>query len=258
MRSDPAQPGFDRADYTKLDDAELGRRHRRGDPRARDVLIERYLPFARRLARRHGHPGDPLFDDLCQVASLGLVKAVSRWDPDRGFAFTTFAFPTIRGELRRFLRDTTWAVRPPRDLMELALALRRARHQVRGAAGEATPHELAAHLGRSTEAVLEAMQAAKARSARTLDAPVLDDAPEGPTVEDGMGELDAGYARVEARDEIESLSRGLDRRARRIVQLRFDEGLLQAQIAERVGISQMHVSRTLRDSLEKLGSAAQR
>jgi RNA polymerase sigma-B factor len=243
--------------YSRLDDAELARRHRGGDGRARDVLIERYLPFARRLARRYGFRGDPLHDDLHQVAALGLVKAVSRWDPERGVPLTTFAFPTIHGELRRFLRDTTWAVRPPRELMQLVVSLRRARDHVVGAsAREATPRELAAHLGRSTEAVLEAMQAAQGRSARPLDDPVLDHASEGPTVEDAMGELDAGYAQVEDRDQIESLTCGLDHRARRVLQMRFDEGLLQAEIAERVGISQMHVSRTLRASLEKLGTAA--
>jgi RNA polymerase sigma-B factor len=257
MQPAPAQPGLVRAELSRLDDVELGRRHRRGDGRARDVLIERYLPFARRLARRYGRPSDPLHDDLHQVAYLGLVKAVSRWDPERGFPLTTYAYPTIHGELRRFLRDATWVVRPPRDLLELVLSLRGARERVGGAAqGEATPDELAEDLGRSTEAILEAMQAANGRSTRPLDGPVHEH--EGPTVEEVVGEPDAGYAQVEARDEIESLVRGLDRRSRRIVELRFDEDLLQAQIAERVGISQMHVSRTLRASLEKLGSAARR
>jgi RNA polymerase sigma-B factor len=257
MHPAPAQLALDRADLSRLDDVELGRRHRRGDGRARDILIERYMSFARRLARRYGRASDPLHDDLDQVAYVGLVKAVSRWDPERGFPLTTFAHPTIHGELRRFLRDATWAVRPPRDLLELVLSLRGARDRVGGATQvEATPGELAADLGRSTEAVLEAMQAANGRSTRPLDGPVHEH--EGPTIEDVMGELEAGYARVEARDEIESLTRGLDRRSRQILQLRFDEDLLQAQIAERVGISQMHVSRTLRASLEKLGSAPRR
>jgi RNA polymerase sigma-B factor len=250
-------PSPGRADYAGLDDVQLARRHRAGDARAREVLIERYLPLARSCARRYGRKRDSLTEDLHQVAALGLVKAVERWDAERGFALSSLAVPTIVGELRRYLRDTTWAVRPPRDLMELTLSVRRARDQLGEAlAREPTPSELAEHLGHSTKAVLEALHAAQGRTARALHGPGSDAASEGLAVEELVGGLDDGYARVEARDEIESLICALSHYARWIVRMRFDDDLFQEEIAERVGISQSHVSRTLRASLEVLRNRA--
>jgi len=241
-------PSTGSPDYATLDDVALARRHAAGDARAREVLIERHLPLARSCARRYGRRRDALADDLQQVAALGLVKAVDRWDPERGFALSSLAVPTIIGELRRYLRDTTWAVRPPRELMELTLSVRRAQDQLGEAlAREPTPSELAEHLGHPTETVLEALQAAQGRTARASD---------GLAVEELVGELDDGYAQVEARDEIDSLTATLSQYARRIVRMRFHGDLLQGEIAERVGISQTHVSRTLRASLEALRSRA--
>jgi RNA polymerase sigma-B factor len=250
-----SSPG--RPEYARLDDVALARRQRSGDTRAREVLIERHLPLARSCARRYGRRRDALAEDLQQVAALGLVKAVDRWDPERGFAFSSLAVPTIVGELRRYLRDTTWAVRPPRELMELSLAVRRARDQLGEAlAREPTPSELAEHLGHPTETVLEALQAAQGRTARALHGPGADAAGDGLAVEELLGGLDDGYAHVEARDEIDSLIATLSHYARRIVRMRFDGDLLQEEIAERVGISQTHVSRTLRASLQALRNRA--
>ncbi len=144
----------------------------------RQLMIERYLPLARSLALRYRRTSEP-FDDLFQVASVGLIKAVDRWDPDRGFAFSTYAVPTILGELRRYFRDFTWMVRPPRDVAELTLAIER----VRVTTGhELTERELAETLDRTPEAVGEAMQAARCRSASSLDSPALEDAPEPATI----------------------------------------------------------------------------
>jgi RNA polymerase sigma-B factor len=249
--------GVGRPDYSRIADRELGRRIRRGDGRARDVLIERYLPLARKLARRYRRPGEGLDDDLIQVASLGLVKAVHRWEPQRGFAFSSFAVPTILGELRRYLRDTTWAIRPPRELMELALAVERARDPLRARIGrEPTTTDLAEHLGRPREAVVRALHATKSRAASSLDSPAMDDPIDAPPIQEVIGDDDAGYAQVEAKHTVDRLTKVLDPRAREILQMRFGDDLYQAQIADRVGISQMHVSRTIRTSVEKMRAYA--
>jgi RNA polymerase sigma-B factor len=234
------------------DDQRLMRQHRRGDPRARATLIERYMPLAHGLAMRYRRGSDPV-DDLVQVACLGLVKAVDRWDPSRGFAFTSYAVPTILGELRHYFRDSAWAVRPPRELQELALSVERARERANDATGhEPTVAELAERLGQSSARVMQALEAAGARSARSLDAPVHDDENESATLGDLVGGNDRGYEQAEARATIERLVPLLDRRAREVLRLRFAEGLLQSDIADRIGCSQMHVSRILRRSLEKL------
>ena len=223
------------------DDRQLMRRHRDGDPRARATLIERHLPLAKNLALRYRLGAEPL-DDLVQVASVGLVKAVDGWDPERGFTFSTYAVPTILGELRRYFRDATWLVRPPRDLLELTLSVERARSRVNTTHGrEPTAADLAAHLGRSREAVLEALQAASGRSAYALEGPALQ-----------IGTADAEYERAEARATIAQLTARLDRRVREILHLRFGVDLLQNQIAAHVGCSQMQVSRIIRSSLEEL------
>jgi RNA polymerase sigma-B factor len=229
------------------------RLHRDGDPRAREILIERYLPLARLLARRYRGSGEPL-DDLVQVASLGLVKAVDRWDAERGLAFTTFATPTILGELRRYLRDLTWIVRPPRPVVELALATERARQPLRAAIGrEPTAGDLAAHLGRSAGDVRQALLAAGCRRAASLDCPVDDeDAGDVARVESA----DRDYEAVEARCGFDSLLSGLEPVAREVLTLRFEEDLLQREIAARIGNSQMHVSRLIRRSLRTLGAQA--
>jgi RNA polymerase sigma-B factor len=234
------------------EDVRLARRHRGGDRRAREILIARYLPLARNLASRYRGTPEP-FDDLVQVAALALVKAVDRWDPDRGLAFSSYAVPTILGELRRYFRDVTWAVRPPRALQELCLAVELARAELSSANGrEPTVADLAERVGRPLEEVLEALYATAGRSAHSLDAPVNKGEDDTATAVDLIGWDDLGYDQAEDRATVEHLTSVLDARAREILRLRFAEDLLQSEIAERVGCSQMHVSRILRSSLERL------
>ena len=233
-------------------DQRLMQRHRRGEHGARDQLIERYMPLARSLARRYRRASEPL-DDLVQVASVGLVKAVDRWDPDRGLAFSSYAVPTILGELRRYFRDSTWDVRPARDLQELCLAVEEAREAMWIELGRSpTVSDIAGHLGRAPEQVVEALQATEGRSVRSLDAPVHEEEGDSASAGDLIGHLDPEFDRVEAGVTIEHLTGILDERAREILRLRFRDDLLQSEIAERVGCSQMHVSRIIRSSLEKL------
>jgi RNA polymerase sigma-B factor len=228
------------------------RRHRNGDGRARDALIERYMPLARSLAVRYRRASEPL-DDLVQVASVGLVKAVDRWDPDRGLAFSSYAVPTILGELRRYFRDATWDVRPARDVQELCLSVEEARDALWADLGRSpTVADLAQRLHRSEEEVVEALQATEGRSARSLDAPVHEEEGDSATAGDLLGNDDVEYERVEAGITIERMTGILDDRAREILRLRFQEDMLQSEIAERVGCSQMHVSRIIRASLERL------
>ena len=234
------------------DDQRLMRRHQRGDAHARDELIERYMPLARSLALRYRRASEPL-DDLVQVAAVGLVKAVDRWDADRGLAFSSYAVPTILGELRRYFRDSTWDVRPARDLQELCLAVEEAREELWGELGRSpTVGDLATRLDRSPEEVVEALQATEGRSARSLDAPVHEEEGTSASAGDMIGIEDEEFERVEAGITIEKMTGILDERAREILRLRFQEDLLQSEIAERVGCSQMHVSRIIRASLERL------
>jgi RNA polymerase sigma-B factor len=236
----------------RCEDLRLIRRHRCGDRRARETLIRRYLPLARTLALRYRHAPEPT-DDLIQVASLALVKAVDRWDPDRGLAFATFAEPTILGEIRRYFRDLTWGVRPPRAVQELSLAVPRAHDQLAALLGrEPTVAELAERLGRTAQEVAEALEAVEARSLRSLDAPGGDDEHEFATAGHMIASADSEYRRVEDRIMFERRISRLDRRAREILRLRFEQDLRQADIAERVGVSQMHVSRLIRKSIDQL------
>jgi RNA polymerase sigma-B factor len=240
------------------DDQRLIRRHQGGDAHARDELIERYMPLARSLALRYRRASEPL-DDLVQVASVGLVKAVDRWDPDRGLAFSSYAVPTILGEIRRYFRDATWDVRPARDLQELCLAVEEAREKLWAQLGRSpTVADLAERLNRSPEEVVEALQATEARSARSLDAPVHEEEGDSASAGDLLGSDDAEFERVEAGITIERMTGILDERAREILRLRFQEDLLQSEIAEQVGCSQMHVSRIIRSSLERLYAYGER
>ena len=209
---------------------------------AREAMVRRYLPLARSLAWRYRHTHEPL-DDLVQVASVGLIKAVDRWDPDRGLAFSTFAVPTILGELRRHFRQFAWMVRPPRPVQELVLGLERERDRARNELGrEPTVQELAARLGRAPEEVGEALIASESRWTRSQQDLVPDDAAAD----------DAGLVAAEARATVQQLTHALDPRTREILRLRFEEDLLQRQIAERVGCSQMHVSRLIQRALDQL------
>ena len=230
------------------------RRVQCGDARAREALIERYMPLARSLALRYRRASEPL-DDLIQVASVGLVKAVDRWDPERGLAFSSYAVPTILGELRRYFRDSTWDVRPARDLQELCLAVEEARDELWLELGRSpTVADLAARVERAPEEVMEALQASDGRSLRSLDAPVHEEEGDSASAGDLIGRADPEFERVEAVATIEQMTAILDDRAREILRLRFEEDMLQSEIAARVGCSQMHVSRIIRSSLERLYS----
>jgi RNA polymerase sigma-B factor len=247
----------ERAARTAEDRRLLERYHRQGDRAARDAIVARFLPLARQLARRYSGAGEPL-DDLIQVASLGLVKAVDRFDPDRAVAFSSFAVPTILGELKRHFRDKGWSVRVPRDLQELALRLERVAEELsRELARAPTPAELAARLGVSEEDVLEAREAAHAYRAVSLDKPRTDDEDSGPNVADAMGGEDPGFGRAEDAATVDQLLRVLAPREREVLRLRFVEDLTQQEIGERIGVSQMHVSRLIRQAISRLGDAAQ-
>ena len=190
-RSASATP-IDRA-RRQREDQRLMRRVQTGDGRAREELIERYMPLSRSLALRYRRASEPL-DDLIQVASVGLVKAVDRWDPERGLAFSSYAVPTILGELRRYFRDSTWDVRPARDLQELCLALEEARESLWGELGrQPTVADLAARLDRQPEEIVEALQATEGRSVRSLDAPVHDEENDSASAGDLLGSEDEEF-----------------------------------------------------------------
>jgi RNA polymerase sigma-B factor len=236
------------------DPSELFKRWRQdGDVQARELLIRRFTPLARSLARRYAHTSEP-FEDLMQVASLGLLKAVDRFDPDRAIAFASFAVPTILGELRRYFRDSSWGVHIPRDLQERALKLGGAQEELTRRNGRApTVNELAVYLELGTEEVLDALQAAQAYDALPLDAPAgLRDMDEKMTLLDALGEDDERYEWVDLDATVATALKHLPLRERGIIRLRFIEELSQLEIARRIGISQMQVSRLLRQSLEQL------
>jgi RNA polymerase sigma-B factor len=246
----------ERAARTAEDRRLLERYHREGDKAAREAIVARFLPLARQLARRYSGAGEPL-DDLIQVASLGLVKAVDRFDPERAVAFSSFAVPTILGELKRHFRDKGWSVRVPRDLQELALKLERVAEELSRELSRApTPSELAERLGVSEEDVLEAREAAHAYRAVSLDRPRTEDDEGGPAVSDAMGDEDPGYGRAEDAATVDQLLRVLAPREREVLRLRFVEDLTQQEIGERIGVSQMHVSRLIRQAISRLGEAA--
>jgi RNA polymerase sigma-B factor len=227
-------------------------RTRIADAASHEQLVERYLPLADKLAFGYRHTSEP-FDDLVQVARVGLMKAARRWDPDRGLAFSTFAVPTITGELRRHFRDSTWMVRPPRDVQELGLAVQRVREQLcQELAREPSAHDVADHLGRPVEDVLEALVAKDGYHPASLDAPVGADEDSGTAAQDLLVDDRAGYSESEARILLAQLSAALDDREREILRLRFQEDLTQREIGERVGCSQMHVSRLIQDALSRL------
>ena len=222
------------------------------DPAVREELVERFMPLARRLASRYRGDREPL-DDLVQVASLGLVKALDRFDPERGVAFSSYAVPTILGELKRHFRDRGWSVRVPRDLQERIAKVEREAARLPAKLGRVpTVKEIADSLGLDAEEVLEAMQAGQAHHAMSLDAQHHGEEGEGIPLAERVGSEDPGYETVEYGVAIEDAVQSLSERDRIVLNLRFVEDLTQTQIAERVGVSQMHVSRILRTALERL------
>ena len=233
--------------------AELFRRwQERRDRGARDELIERFLPLARKLARRYASGNEP-FDDLVQVASLGRVKAVERFDPRRGFAFGSFAVPTIVGELKRYFRDTSWALHVDRSAQERARRMAAARREIRAERGcSPTVVELAEYLECSTEEVLDGLQIGEAYDTVSLDAPRPSEDPGTVSRLEAIGDEDERLQLVDDQATIFAAAQCLPERERQILFLRFSEDLTQTEIADRVGVSQMQVSRLLRRSLQRL------
>lgn len=231
----------------------------RGDMHARDALIRRFVPLAQHLARRYNHPGGEPLDDLAQVAMLGLIKAIDRFEPSRGFAFASFATPTILGELRRYFRDSTWSIHLPRQLQEDVLKVEQAT-QVLSTRLERAPtvEELAAHTRLDQESVVEALVAARGSQTRSLDAPSgsADDEDAGSTLGEQQGTLDRGYDAVEYGASAGLVVAALSPRDRDILRLRFVEDRTQSEIAEAVGLSQMQVSRVLAKCVRSMRDAA--
>ncbi|MFE2277337.1 RNA polymerase sigma factor SigF [Streptomyces sp. NPDC059454] len=216
----------------------------------RNRLVRMHLPLVEHLARRFRNRGEPL-DDLTQVATIGLIKSVDRFDPDRGVEFSTYATPTVVGEIKRHFRDKGWAVRVPRRLQELRLALTTATAELSQLHGRSpTVHELAEKLAISEEEVLEGLESANAYSTLSLDVPDTDD--ESPAVADTLGAEDEALEGVEYRESLKPLLEDLPPREKRILLLRFFGNMTQSQIAQEVGISQMHVSRLLARTLAQL------
>jgi RNA polymerase sigma-B factor len=234
------------------EDSQLFARHQRGDQAAREALVRRFMPLARSLARRYDRSSEP-FEDLLQVASLGLLKALDRFDPALGHPFASFAVPTILGEMRRHFRDAGWSVHVPRGSQERALKVRDAQERLANRRGRApTVNELAEYLELDTEEIIDALRAIQAYESLSLDAPRPGASDEVTTYGDAMGEEDERYELVELDATVTAVLGRIPMRERQILHMRFVEDLTQTEIATRLGISQMQVSRLLRRSLEQL------
>jgi len=217
----------------------------------RDRLVEMHLPLVEHLARRFRNRGEPL-DDLVQVATIGLIKSIDRFDIERGVEFSTYATPTIVGEIKRHFRDRGWAVRVPRRLQELRLQLTTATSELSQEHGRSpTVAELARRLKISEEEVLEGLESANAYSTLSLDVPEQGD-DEAPAVVDSLGSEDEALEGVEYRESLKPLLERLPAREKKILLLRFFGNMTQSQIASEIGISQMHVSRLLARTLAQL------
>jgi RNA polymerase sigma-B factor len=227
-----------------------------GDLEAREQIVLRFMPLARQLASRYRHTGE-LHDDLVQVACVGLLKAVDRFDVERGSGFAKYAVPTMLGELKRHFRDKGWSVRVPRATQERALKVGETMAELSGKLGRSPrPRDVATVLGLSVEDVLEAMEAATAYAATSLDAPRPGaEADDDWSYGQALADEELGYARVEFDESLRGTLEALPARDRLILHLRFERDLTQAEIADLVGISQMHVSRLLRRSLDRLGAS---
>ncbi len=222
------------------------------DQWARERLVERFLPLARKLARRYHGAHEPL-DDLVQVASLGLVKAIDRYDPDRGIAFSSFAVPTILGELKRYFRDAGWSIHVPRGTQELAIKVEQIQRRLTTHTGRPPTFDEIAQYGElSIEDVLDALEAAAAHHAVSLDVPREDGEGEIGTLADAIGEIDARFELVDTGMSIGEAAKQLSERERRVLAMRFIADRTQTQIAAEIGVSQMQVSRILRKSLARL------
>ncbi|HWL37341.1 MAG TPA: RNA polymerase sigma factor SigF [Frankiaceae bacterium] len=222
-----------------------------GDPEVRDELVRMHLPLVEYLARRFRNRGEPL-EDLVQVATIGLIKSIDRFDLERGVEFSTYATPTIVGEIKRHFRDKGWAIRVPRRLQELKLTLTKATGELSQTLGRSpTVSELATHLGLQEEEILEGLESANAYSAVSLDATDSGD-DDSPAVSDSLGMVDEALEGVEYRESLKPLLDKLPAREKKILVLRFFGNMTQSQIAAELGISQMHVSRLLARTLAQL------
>ena len=240
-----------------LSERELFRHVRAGDIRARDELTRRFMPLARSLAQRYQRSGEPL-DDLFQVASLGLVKAVDRFDPARQTAFSSYAVPTILGEIKRYFRDRTWAVRVPRGLQELSMrvdgAIDGLSEQCRR---QPSVSEIAVAVGATEEDVLEALQVGGAYRAVSFEAPSGGTGEDAATVADSVGIDEDGFERAEERATLDALLAAVSAREREVLAMRFEQDMTQAEIGAEIGVSQMQISRIIRQALQRLRDAAQ-
>jgi len=225
------------------------------DPLVREDIVERFLPLARSLALRYRGSTEQL-DDLFQVANLALVKALDRFDPGRGKPFVTFAAPTILGELRRHFRDRVWELRLPRDLQERTMEVQNAVKELSDELGRSpTVSEIAQRLEFSQEEIAEALQADEARRTLSLDVPTSRQDGESPPMAETVGHTEPGYEAIET--QIAASGAELNERERQILEMRFEEDLTQHEIADRIGVSQMQVSRIMRGALRKLVEAVQ-
>jgi RNA polymerase sigma-B factor len=217
----------------------------------RDGLVQLHLPLVEHCARRFQNRGEPL-DDLVQVGTIGLIKAVDRFDLERGVEFSTYATPTIVGEIKRYFRDKGWAIRVPRRLQELRMSISGVTGELSQRLGRApTPREIAEQLGITVEEVMEGVESANAYATLSLDASDGSDDGVG-TMLDSLGEDDVALEHVEIRESIKPLLEALPAREKKILLLRFFRGMTQSQIAAEIGVSQMHVSRLLSRTLESL------
>ena len=218
---------------------------------ARDDLVHLHLPLVEHCARRFRNRGEP-FEDLVQVGTIGLIKSIDRFDSDRGVEFSTYATPTIIGEIKRYFRDKGWAIRVPRRLQELRMQIGAATAELTQSLGRSpTPRELAESIGCSVEEIVEGIESSNAYSTLSLDA--TDDSDDGsPSMLDAIGVDDEALEHVEIRESIKPLLDRLDPREKKILLLRFFRNMTQSQIAEEIGVSQMHVSRLLSRTLQHL------
>jgi RNA polymerase sigma-B factor len=235
----------------------IARWRRTGDPRARERAVEIYMPLARRLAARYQRRTES-FDDLMQVAYLGLVNAVDRFDPTRGTRFSSFAIPTISGELRRHFRTTAWALHVPRGTQEGVLSVTQASNRLATRLGRSpTIGELADETGLGKEAIAEALQAASAQNVSSLDQPRAGGLEDDVPLAELVGGDDPRFDLVEHKATVEPLIRALPQREREVLFLRFAKDMTQSEIAARVGCSQMHISRLLRRAIARLSQVAE-
>lgn len=218
---------------------------------ARDSLVHLHLPLVEHCARRFRNRGEP-FEDLVQVGTIGLIKSIDRFDSDRGVEFSTYATPTIIGEIKRYFRDKGWAIRVPRRLQELRMQIGATSAELTQSLGRSpTPRELAEAIGCTVEEIVEGIESSNAYSTLSLDA--SDDSDDGAaSMLDAIGIDDEGLEHVEIRESIKPLLDKLDPREKKILLLRFFKNMTQSQIAEEIGVSQMHVSRLLNRTLEQL------